>query len=136
MTKRTKTYPLTDQQRAAITVLIEGGSVAAAATAANVDVGTLRESMRRDPAFRAELNAQRHEAWNASANRLRQLVPAALDVLQDTMGGPQRLQAALAILKAAGLGSLNAPGGLIDPADIEANDEEQAYLKALTRLHP
>jgi len=55
----------------------------------------------------------RFHAWQAGADRLRSLVPKALDVieksLEDEADPKQRMAAALAVLRAAGLGALEVP---------------------------
>jgi hypothetical protein len=55
-----------------------------------------------DPVFQAALNRRRAEVWGAAADRLRSLVPKALDVLGDVLGDethPGRLKAAIELLR-------------------------------------
>ncbi len=72
------------------------------------------------PVFQAALNQRRAEVWGAGCDRLRALVPKALDALADELDNqdnPNRLKAAVEVLKlaqlpagAAGIGSTDAEG--------------------------
>jgi hypothetical protein len=58
------------------------------------------------PEFQAVLNRRRAELWGAGIDRLRSLVPKALDVLAEELEkaeGPNRLKAAVEVLKLAPL---------------------------------
>lgn len=114
----------------ALEALANGKAPADAATEAGVDFATVREWMTRDAPFRAELNARRRDAYGAGADRLRALVPAALEVLEGEIASGN-VQAALAVLKAAGLGSLQAPAGETDARSIEAGDRQRELLVRL-----
>ena len=70
-----------------------------------LEVGVNRTTIWRwhtdDPVFEAELNRRHHELWNASIERLRSLVPIALEVLLKLIElgghtGRSRLQGAFA----------------------------------------
>src|SRR5262249_39704050 len=68
------------------------------------------------PEFRAALAEQRAAVWGASADRLRALLPKALDALADALErGDDKVTVALAVLKLAG------PLPLVptDPAEAE-----------------
>jgi hypothetical protein len=70
-----------------------------------------------DPVFQAALNRRRAEVWSAGIDRLRFLIPKALDALADELekkDGPNRVKAASEILRLAQLpaGSLG-----IGPSD-------------------
>jgi hypothetical protein len=57
-----------------------------------------------DPVFQAALNRRRAEIWGAAADRLRSLIPKALDVLADALGTQTNyldFKAAVAILRLA-----------------------------------
>ena len=56
-----------------------------------------------DPVFRAELNRGRREVWGASVDRLRALLPKALDCLEEALVGPDGWKAAVTLLNLAGL---------------------------------
>lgn len=117
----------------ALEALANGKAPADAATEAGVDFATVREWMTRDAPFRAELNARRQDAYGAGADRLRALVPAALEVLEAEIAGGS-VQAALAVIKMAGLGRLDAPGGATDPEAIEAADRKAERWALLDRM--
>jgi hypothetical protein len=66
----------------------------------------------------AELNRRREDVWRGSRDRVRALLPLALDVLQEALAARDR-RAALALLKLAGLGEVNLGQiGLTDGATI------------------
>jgi hypothetical protein len=72
-----------------------------------------------DPVFQAALNRRRAEVWGAGCDRLRALIPKALDTLADELDNrdnPNRLKAAVEVLKLAQLPS-GAAG--IGPTDAE-----------------
>jgi hypothetical protein len=57
-----------------------------------------------DPVFQAALNVRRAEVWGAGLDRLRALIPKALDALGDALDSghlPTRLKAAAALLRTA-----------------------------------
>jgi hypothetical protein len=78
-----------------------------------------------DPHFQAELNARRQALFSSSADRLRALIPVALDVIEEelvnTPPGSGRAQIALALIK-----MLQIPVGAIGPTDPEAVLEQAA----------
>ena len=117
----------------ALEALASGKTPADAATEAGVALATVREWMTRDAPFRADLNAKRQDAYRAGADRLRALVPAALEVLEGQIAGGN-VQAALAVLKAAGLGSLAAPSGETNPEAIEESDRQAERWALLARI--
>jgi hypothetical protein len=97
---------LTAEQEAALARLIEGATEAETATAAGVPVANLRDWLSSDPLFVAERNRRRQDAWDNHADRLRGLLPKALDVLAGALESEDpRTQhaAALVILRACGL---------------------------------
>jgi len=109
---------LTDQQLTAIELLLSGQGVSQVAEQVDVDRSTLWR-WGQLPAFQAELNRRRQELWSAHADRLRSLLPAALQVLENTLEcEPDGWRVALAIVKMADFGAL-APSGETDPAAIE-----------------
>jgi hypothetical protein len=58
------------------------------------------------PTFQAALNRRRAEVWGAGIDRLRNLIPKALDTLAEELekpDGPNRLKAAVEVLKLAQL---------------------------------
>jgi hypothetical protein len=109
----------------ALEALANGKTPTEAATEAGVDLATVREWMKRDAPFRAELNSRRRDSYNAGADRLRALVPAALEVLEAEIAGGN-VHAALAVL-----GRLEAPSGPTDARAIESSDRQHELLLRL-----
>ena len=66
----------------------------------------------------AELNVRRQELWTGTADRLRALLPKALEVLEQELEGENRLQAAVHVLKSCRLYGAELPSGSIDAAEI------------------
>ena len=119
-------FTLTAPQEAAVQALAAGRTDTAAAEQVGVHRGTVWRWRRYHPAFRAALARRRIELWDAAADRLRSLVPDALDALADELHGEHRLRAAGIILKLAGLDAKRLPGvGEPDPEAIIADDAER-----------
>ena len=72
---------LTDRQRLAIELLIQGRSQTAVAEDAGVTRRTVY-AWRQDEPFRAELARRRQEVWDGAADRMRALIHPAIDVLE------------------------------------------------------
>src|SRR5262249_14017656 len=73
-----------------------------------------------DPVFQAALNQRRAEVWEAGIDRLRSLIPKALDAFADaleSMNARNRLKAAAEILRLAQL-----PGGALVGGPTEADE--------------
>jgi hypothetical protein len=106
MAKADKTgqVELTVEQQNAIDLLIVGKTDLAVAEAVGKSRQTVCGWRLYHPTFQAALNARRQEVWAAAADRLRNLVPRAVDVLErELAGGDHSLKVALAILKLANL---------------------------------
>lgn len=108
MTAGTTSYKrehgLTIKQLNALDLLIQGETDAATADAVGVNRVTVTKWRNYDAYFQAELNRRRLELWGASVDRLRSLLPRALDALDDELrGGQQRWRAAIEILRLTGL---------------------------------
>ena len=82
-------HDLTVKQQNAIDRLVAGDTDEQAAQAAGVHRVTVSNWRLHDPAFQAALNARRQEVWGASADRLRSLVPRAIDTLATRLGTSQ-----------------------------------------------
>jgi hypothetical protein len=77
------------------------------------------------PEFRAALTDRRAAVWGAAADRLRALLPKALDALADAMErGDDKVNVALAVLKLAGPLPL-VPTGPTDPEDVVRDTVQQ-----------
>jgi hypothetical protein len=130
----TKTDTLTPQQAAAADLLAFGATVTDAAETVKVSRQTVSEWLHHNAAFQAALHARQRELWQGNAERLRSLVPKALDTLERWLASHNGLTAAVHVLKAAGLYGLPAPDGSIDAAEIETEREIAASDLSVKRL--
>src|ERR1700677_4187802 len=130
MTRQNTTNPdvskweLTPQQEAAVDLLALGRSITDVAKEVGVARQTLSLWRNKQPVFQAAFNLRRRELWDAASERLRTLVPGALDVLESAVANGD-LRAALGVLKAAGLHGLEPPEGPIEPEDADTAMREQ-----------
>jgi hypothetical protein len=92
------------EQLNAIDLLVTGKIDRDVAEAVGVSRQTVCGWRLHDPYFRAELNKRRKEVWGASVDKLRSLLPKALEVLERELDdGPNSYRAALKVLELAGL---------------------------------
>lgn len=108
MSKGTKGYKrergLTIEQQNAIDVLVQGATDQEAADVAGVHRVTVTKWRNYDPFFQAELNRRRQAVWGAAVDRLRSLLPRALDTLEEELqSGQHRWRVALDVLRLSGL---------------------------------
>lgn len=110
---------LTPQQLTAVDQLATGATVTAAAEAVGVARQTVSEWLNQQAAFQAALNQRRAELWVEQSDRLRALLPAALETVEKSLkqGGAGGLKAALALIRMAGLELT--PTGATDREEIE-----------------
>ena len=108
---------LTPRQETAVELLLAGKSDAATAETLGIHRTTIARWRAAHPAFQAELARRRAELYGAATERLRSLVPKALDVLQAGLDGDDRLPTAHAVLKMAGFDKLAAPPSVPDDAE-------------------
>jgi hypothetical protein len=122
----TKTDTLTPQQAAAADLLAFGATVTDAAETVKVSRQTVSEWLHHNAAFQAALHARQRELWQGHVERLRSLVPKAMDALEVAVSDEkQGVAAAVHILKAAGLYGLTAPGGSIHVDEIEGAERSR-----------
>ena len=106
-------------QLAAVDALLSGATDAAAADAAGVARQTVSGWKHHHPAVVAALNAGRRDLWERSADRLRGLVPKAIDMLEAALANPlPDPRTALDVLRLAGLADRGAPLGTVGPATV------------------
>ena len=117
---------LTPQQELAIDLLASGKTITEAAEAVGVARQTASEWVNRGVAFRAGLNGRRQELWDANCDRLRSMLPDAVEALAIELRNGDRLKAAALILRACGAYALAAPMAPTDPEEIELADRERA----------
>jgi DNA-binding CsgD family transcriptional regulator len=121
-------HMLNGKQCRAVDLLAEGSSDREVAEALKCDASTVWRWRTANPIFRAALNARRQEVWEGSLDHARSLVPRALDVVEQALDAGDR-QAALALLKLAGLGAVDLSRiGPVDP-DVIATAEERERVR-------
>ncbi len=133
------------EQQNAIDLLILGKTDREVAETIGVNRVTVTKWRNYDPHFQAELNRCRRELWGASVDRLRGLVPRALDALeQDLEHSKHSGRVAVEILRLAGLdrsgpqdASLETYGvGLTDPdAIVDARVRARRHDRIDELLH-
>ena len=112
---------LTLPQQSAIDLLASGKTDTETADLLGLSRVAVSKWRLYDPTFQAALNQRRAEVWGAGCDRLRALVPKALDALADELDNrdnPNRLKAAVEVLKLAQLPSGGAGIGSTDAEEI------------------
>ncbi len=125
---------LTLAQQNAIDRLIAGGNDSEAAEAAGVTRQTVNTWRNHEPSFIAELNARRQDLHGAHIERLRAMVPKALDCMEwfFEYGDPkEKMAAAVHVLRAASLYGVAAPGGHTDPEIVKAAQVNEKLMAML-----
>jgi transposase-like protein len=117
-------WNLSVQQQTAVDLLALGNNVTRVAEQVGVARQTVSEWLNQNPAFEAAVNQRRQENWDNASNRLRSLLPNALDVLEQALKGGN-IKAAIEVLKAAGLHGLQKPEGPTNPQDAESAAKEK-----------
>lgn len=100
---RSNAHGLTLAQQSAVDLLAAGKNDTETADALKLNRVTVTRWRLYSPEFRAALADQRAAIWGASADRLRALLPKALDALADALEhADDKVTVALAVLKLAG----------------------------------
>lgn len=120
-------HALTPQQQAAADALAAGATITDAADAVGVTRQTVSEWANHHPGFRAEMNARRWELWNGATDRLRLMIPKALDAVAAALDAGS-VPAALGVLKLVGLQDRPGVIGPNNPALIAARDADAALM--------
>jgi hypothetical protein len=105
----------------AIDQLVTGKTDTQTAAALGLHRTTVTKWRLYDPVFQAALNRRRAEIWGAAADKLRSLVPKALDVLAaalETQVGCRDFKAAVAVLRLASPAAGALAVGPTDPDEI------------------
>jgi len=134
-----KTRQISIQQQNAIDLLVQGKSDRETAEAIGVSRQTVTNWRNNDTVFIAELNKQRKAVWGAQVDRIRYLISAALDVLEEDLKDADnkqlRQKAAIHILQAVGLyGQSLKPDGEDTPEGVEAQKRHDELFRELTML--
>ncbi len=118
---------LTPQQEGAVDLLAVGKTVTEVSEEVGVARQTVSEWLNHHPGFQAAFNQRRQELWEAVSERLRSLLPKALDLLGHAIDNGE-LKAALEVLKASGLYRLQRPVGpaSTEEAELAAKENENA----------
>lgn len=93
---------LSVEQQNAVDLLITGQADGEVATAVGVTRHTICTWRNHHPAFQAALNARRREVWSAAVDRLRELLPRAVERLESELDGPNGWRIALRLLEITG----------------------------------
>jgi hypothetical protein len=113
---------LTLAQQNAVDLLASGRNDTEVAGLLNLNRVTVTKWRCYDVVFQAALNVKRAEVWGAAADRLRSLVPRALDTLADMLhedaDPPLRVKAAAEVLRLAQLPPASSGIGPTDPEAI------------------
>ena len=126
---------LSDVQRQAIALLLEGKRDAEVGEALGVTRETVNRWRNGDDAFTVELNKARRELWGGHMERLRSLVGRALEELERELGCEHAHQVAVQILKAVGLyGNVPAPSGATTLGELERQRELARKVEAQARM--
>src|SRR4051812_14230188 len=103
MAKATKGYKreqgLTTAQLNAIDLLVTGKTDQEVADIIGVNRVTITKWRNYDIYFQAELNKRRKEIWGASIDRIRALVPKAMERLEKEVDGENGWKVALEVIK-------------------------------------
>jgi hypothetical protein len=124
---RTNAHGLTLTQQNAVDLLAAGRNDTETAAELRLNRVTVTRWRLYSAEFRAALADQRAAIWGTSADRLRALLPKAIDALADALDQADetdRVTVALAVLKLAGPLPL-VPAAPTDPEDVVRGDLEQ-----------
>ncbi len=125
MTKPDTIGHLSVEQENAIDLLVTGTSDREVADAVGVRRQTVCGWRNHHPGFIAALNARRLETWGASSDKLRALLPKALDALEGAITGEAPdWKAAAKIVELAGLDRQGAGVPNLGPYSIGPTDPE------------
>lgn len=103
----------------AIDRLIVGDTDRQVASAVGINRSTVWKWRSQHAYFVAELNRRRQNLWGASVERLRAMLPRALDRVEEELdSGEDGFRAAVTVLRLAGVESLPPPGGPVDAEQI------------------
>src|SRR5215207_9575776 len=128
-------HALSIEQLNAVDLLVTGKSDREVAEAVGVSRQTVCGWRLYDPYFQAELNKRRKEVWGASLDKLRSLLPKALEVVERELeGGDNSLGAALKVLQMANIAGLTRDVGSADPEEIIDDGARRRRLDPLQEI--
>ena len=129
---RRRAQGISIEQQNAIELILLGKSDQEVADTVGVHRVTVTRWRNYDPYFQAELNRQRKDLSAETRDRLRALVPKALERIErEVADGPMGVQVALQILKLSGLDQPSGKSGvlsdkMVGPDDPQAIIDEEA----------
>jgi DNA-binding transcriptional MerR regulator len=107
--------PLSPAQEQAIELLVEGKTTTEVATALQLSPDDVQHWRDEHPVFQARLNQAKRRRWDDAQDRLRAMIPRAIEVLEQAMSQGS-VKAAVEVLKIVQLhGRVPAPSGAEDP---------------------
>jgi transposase-like protein len=124
---------LSPKQELAADLLAAGETISGAAEKVGVARQTLSEWFNHSQEFRIAIESRRAEVWQTMTNKLRALVPKAIEALEQELSGVNRMRAAAQILKLAGLH--NAPTPLA-PEDVQDLKYGRSMREAFNSVKP
>jgi hypothetical protein len=135
--ERASAWALSSEQERVVVLLAQGKTIAETAESVEISEHTVRSWRWEHPGVQAAVNSRRQEDWVVVTDRLRALVPKALEVLEQELAGETPLSAALHILKACGVYGLREPNRwaeLTDPEDIAVEQLVHQQARARERM--
>jgi hypothetical protein len=144
---RTKSTPVYARQHSrsptlpqlnAVDLLAAGKTDTEAAELLSLDRTTVTKWRLYDPVFQAALNRRRAEVWSCGVDRLRSLIPKALDALADALEDrdhPHRVKAAAELLRLVPLADGALAIGPTDADDVVRRVVEERRRTARGPLH-
>lgn len=115
---------LSPQQARAVDLLAIGKTVTQVSEEVGVARQTVSEWLNQHPGFQAALNLRRQELWAGMTDRLRALLPQAIEVLEKAIADGS-VKTAVELLKATGIYGREAPQGPTNAEDAESAAKEQ-----------
>jgi hypothetical protein len=112
----TSRFDLSPQQELAVDLLASGSNLTDVATQIGICRQTVSGWLNGNPSFQAALKSRRQDLWQAHSDRLRGLLPKALDALEAAVG-QGNIRAAVEIMRASGLYGLEKPGWSTDQVE-------------------
>ncbi len=105
-------------------MLVSGAADQAAGDAVGVTRQTVNGWRNHDPDFIAALNARRSDVWGGAVDRLRSLLPTALETLATALEEKRDWRAAVAVVQLAGLDRQDHGAGNLGPHSIGPVDPD------------
>lgn len=121
---------LSIEQRNAVDLLVTGRPDREVGEAVGVARQTVCSWRRFNPVFQAELNSRRAEISRTAVEKVRALIPRAIDRLEAELDRPAGWRVALKLMEIAGLTEL----GKVGPSDADTIIDEVAQSRRITPL--